>query len=76
MAKATSIVKGKHLRKLSVYSKASPRQYYSYAMLPEIRLHGCWLQSIGFKSGDAINVICQRNKITITHDLAKCKKGE
>ncbi|MBO9613037.1 MAG: SymE family type I addiction module toxin [Dyadobacter sp.] len=52
-------------RGLTVYSKYLPR-VYKYALIPEIRLCGKWLQEAGFECGDEVTVKCLGNKLEIT----------
>ena len=53
-------------RKLKVYGKYVPRAWYKYALMPEIRLCGKWLQEAGFECGDEVTVKCLGNKLEIT----------
>ena len=57
----------KHLRQLKVYQKSSQRAY-KYVSLPEIRLMGKWLQKAGFKCGQNVRVLHQKNRIVITNE--------
>jgi toxic protein SymE len=34
--------------------------------IPEIRLHGKWLDRLGFKQGQTVIIEQQKNKLTIT----------
>ncbi|WP_426294770.1 SymE family type I addiction module toxin [Dyadobacter endophyticus] len=52
-------------RTLTVYRKYLPRAY-KYAIMPEIRLCGRWLQEAGFECGDEVTVKCLGNKLEIT----------
>ncbi|ACT92609.1 SymE family type I addiction module toxin [Dyadobacter fermentans] len=52
-------------RRLTVYRKFLPR-VYQYAVMPEIRLCGKWLQEAGFECGDEVTVRCLGNKLEIT----------
>ena len=52
-------------RRLTVYRKCLPR-VYKYAIMPEIRLCGKWLQEAGFECGDEVTVKCLGNKLEIT----------
>ncbi|HWV33452.1 MAG TPA: SymE family type I addiction module toxin [Dyadobacter sp.] len=53
-------------RRLTVYRKYFPRAWYKYALMPEIRLCGKWLQEAGFECGDEVTVRCLGNKLEIT----------
>lgn len=57
-------------RRLTVYRKYLPRAWYQYALMPEIRLCGKWLQEAGFECGDEVTVKCTKNKLEITVDAA------
>jgi toxic protein SymE len=52
-------------RRLTVYRKYLPRAY-KYALMPEIRLCGKWLEEAGFECGDEVTVRCFGNKLEIT----------
>ena len=42
-------------------------QRYRYnKFVPEIILRGNWLEKIGFKEGDRVNVKCEKHRIIIT----------
>ena len=56
-------------RKLKIYTKHRPRRW-DYTTVPEIRLEGRWLEELGFKEGDLVQIKQQHNKITIT----RCKE--
>jgi toxic protein SymE len=50
----------KKIRFLKVYKKAQQRHRY-YAIVPEIRLEGQWLEKIGFEIGSTIQVnVCDK----------------
>ncbi len=53
-------------RKLKIYQKYQPREWGSYAIVPEIRLQGKWLKELGFEIGKEITITQQKNKLTIT----------
>lgn len=38
--------------------------------IPEIRLEGKWLDRLGFKEGQTVNIEEKKNKLTITIDKA------
>lgn len=57
-------------RRLTVYRKYLPRAWYQYALMPEIRLCGKWLQEAGFECGDEVTVKCTKNKLEITLNAA------
>jgi toxic protein SymE len=54
----------KKTRILKVYKKAQQRQRY-YAIVPEIRLQGEWLQKIGFGIGSTVQVRIASQKIVL-----------
>jgi toxic protein SymE len=53
-------------RKLKILPKFFPRSWSGYAVFPEIRLAGKWLQDIGFTCGRFVTITVQDNGITIT----------
>ena len=53
-------------RKLKVYTKHRPGRWRNYTTVPEIRLEGRWLEELGFKQGDQVQIKQERNKLTIT----------
>ncbi|WP_268847016.1 SymE family type I addiction module toxin [Flavobacterium aestivum] len=54
-------------RKLKIHSKYQARTYGS-TTIPEIRLEGKWLDKLGFKEGQMVNIEQKKNKLTITID--------
>ena len=52
-------------RKLKILPKYFPRVWQE-AVFPEIRLAGKWLQDMGFTCGKKVDVVYEKNKITIT----------
>ncbi|HEY1038230.1 MAG TPA: SymE family type I addiction module toxin [Bacteroidia bacterium] len=52
-------------RKLKIYPKYVARAYKG-VILPEIRLCGRWLESLGFIAGKSVTIIQEKNKIVIT----------
>ena len=52
-------------RKLTVYKKTNSH----YRGIPQIRLEGDWLQSMGFSIGDNIQVSCEENRLVISKVL-------
>ena len=54
-------------RKLKIYTKYQARAYGG-TTIPEIRLNGKWLDKLGFKQGQMINIKQNKNKLTITID--------
>ncbi len=57
-------------RQLKVYYKYFSRvNSWPPVIFPEIRLCGKWLQDLGFKNGQTINVRQEKNKIIITIDV-------
>ncbi|KAA5532403.1 type I toxin-antitoxin system SymE family toxin [Taibaiella lutea] len=60
------------VRTLKVYDKifcrsTGLRNGSNVVLYPEIRLIGKWLQDCGFRPGQHIEVITERNKLTIRH---------
>jgi toxic protein SymE len=53
-------------RKLKILPKFFPRSWSGYAVFPEIRLAGKWLQDLGFTCGRFVIITVQDNGITIT----------
>lgn len=60
-------------RKLKVYGVQVERKARSifaaarrWLEVPQIRLQGLWLQEIGFKPGDNLNVQCEEGKLIIS----------
>ena len=41
---------------------------YRMTTVPEIRLKGKWLDKLGFKEGQMVNIEQKKNKLTITLD--------
>ena len=52
-------------RKLKIHTKYRSRKY-DETKIPEIRLEGKWLELLGFKRGQSIKVLQQKNKLIIT----------
>ncbi|MCE7995156.1 MAG: type I toxin-antitoxin system SymE family toxin [Roseivirga sp.] len=61
------------VRKLKIHSKFRARTW-DYTTVPEIRLEGRWLEELGFKAGDQVQIIQQQNKLTITLDKEQKKQ--
>lgn len=57
--------KEKSNRRLTVYGTMNSH----YQGIPQIRLQGEWLQSMGFSIGDNIQVSCEKNKLVISKML-------
>lgn len=57
-------------RKLKIHTKHQPRAYGTTTTIPEIRLEGKWLDKLGFKEGQTVNIEEKKNKLTITIDKA------
>ena len=53
----------KKSRKLTVYGATKGTNFQS---IPQIRLQGNWLKETGFSIGDNIQIVCQKDKLTIT----------
>ncbi|RUA15992.1 MAG: hypothetical protein DSY83_06515 [Flavobacteriia bacterium] len=54
-------------RKLKIHTKHQARAYGA-TTIPEIRLEGKWLDKLGFKQGQTVNIDQKKNKLTITVD--------
>ena len=54
-----------NFRKLKIHTKYRIRKY-DETKIPEIRLEGKWLESLGFKRGQTVKIKQQKNKLTIT----------
>ncbi|PBQ30439.1 hypothetical protein CNR22_01210 [Sphingobacteriaceae bacterium] len=54
-----------NFRKLKIHKKYRTRKY-DETKIPEIRLEGKWLESLGFKRGQTVKIKQQKNKLTIT----------
>ncbi|MEO8238388.1 MAG: SymE family type I addiction module toxin [Flavobacterium sp.] len=52
-------------RKLKIHSKFRTRRWDN-TTVPEIRLEGKWLERLGFKEGQIVNIEQEKNKLTIT----------
>ena len=55
----------KQFRKLKIHSKYRTRRWDNIT-IPEIRLEGRWLEELGFKEGEHIQIEQQQDKLTIT----------
>lgn len=55
-------------RKLKIHTKCQARAYGAITTIPEIRLEGKWLDKLGFKQGQTVNIEEKKNKLTITID--------
>lgn len=53
-------------RRLKISSKYFSRAYRKTVHYPEIRLCGKWLQELGFKKGQVIQIDCENSKLVIT----------
>ncbi len=54
-------------RKLKIHSKFRNRRWDN-TTIPEIRLEGKWLEEVGFKQGQNVNILIEENKLIITID--------
>lgn len=52
-------------RKLKIHSKFRARRWDN-TTVPEIRIEGRWLEELGFKEGEQVQIEQQQNKLTIT----------
>ena len=57
-------------RRLKIHTRYQTSTY-KMITVPEIRLTGKWLDKLGFKEGQMVNVEQKKNKITITLDQQK-----
>lgn len=57
-----------NLRKLKIHTKHQARAYRTTITIPEIRLEGKWLDKLGFKEGQTVNIVEEKNKLIITID--------
>lgn len=55
----------KQFKKLKIHSKYRTRRW-DITTVPEIRLEGRWLEKLGFKEGQQIQIEQQQHKLTIT----------
>lgn len=53
-------------RHITVMSKGFARRSGIYAFFPDIHLRGKWLEEAGFKSGQAVEVVCEEGRLVIT----------
>lgn len=59
-------------RKLKIHTKYQARTYGG-TTIPEIRLEGKWLEKLGFRKGQIVNIKQKKNKLTITIDKEQKK---
>lgn len=52
------------MRKLKIYEQSTSGP--AYTPVPTIILKGQWLKDAGFVSGEYVEVVCDRDKITLT----------
>jgi toxic protein SymE len=52
-------------RKLKIHTKYRARTY-DMTTIPEIRLEGKWLDKLGFREGQTVNIAQEKNKLIIT----------
>lgn len=57
----------KPTRKLKIHSKFRKRRWDNISV-PEIRLEGKWLEEVGFKQGQYVNIQVAKNKLIIRID--------
>lgn len=57
-------------RKLKIYTKYQARTYGGVT-IPEIRIEGKWLEKLGFRQGQMIDIVEKKNKLIITVDKGK-----
>lgn len=56
-----------NLRRLKIHTRYQTGTY-RMTTVPEIRLKGKWLDKLGFKEGQMVNIEQKKNKLTITLD--------
>ena len=61
----------KDSKQLKIYKKYC-RRFRNYSTTSEIRLCGKWIENLGFKYGDTINLVIDNNRIIIKNQ-AKIK---
>jgi len=54
-------------RKLKIHTGYQASTYRTITV-PEIRLKGKWLEKLGFKEGQMVDITQKKNKLTITID--------
>ncbi|WP_316633375.1 SymE family type I addiction module toxin [uncultured Flavobacterium sp.] len=57
----------KNIRKLKIHTKYQVRTYRA-TTIPIIKLAGKWLNKLGFKEGQMININQKKNRLIITID--------
>lgn len=57
-------------RKLTVYGKFRKRRWDN-SVVPEIKLSVKWLEKLGFKEGDRVNIEIEQNKLIVTLENEK-----
>ncbi|PVH25501.1 SymE family type I addiction module toxin [Sphingobacterium corticibacter] len=57
----------KSTRKLKIQGKFRKRRWDSISV-PEIRLEGKWMEEVGFKQGQYVNIQVAKNKLIIRID--------
>lgn len=62
-----------NLRRLKIHTRYQTNTY-KMITVPEIRLTGKWLDKLGFKEGQMVNIEQKKNKLTITIDKDQHKK--
>ena len=60
-------------RRLKIHTRYQ-KSTYKMITVPEIRLTGKWLDKLGFKKGQIVNIEQKKNKLTITIDKDQHKK--
>ena len=51
-------------RHLTISTKHHNRER-TYIIVPAIRLEGKWLEQLGFKRGEKVKLVCNKNKLVI-----------
>ncbi|QOG04917.1 type I addiction module toxin, SymE family [Flavobacterium sp. MDT1-60] len=57
-------------RKLKIHTKYQTRTH-TCTTIPVIKLQGKWLNKLGFKEGQMVNIKQKKNKLTITINKEK-----
>lgn len=62
----------KNVRNMKVCGQSG----YKYETVPAITLKGKWLEELGFKCGDYVQVKCENGQMIITPDVNKAHEQE
>jgi len=69
------------MRKMRICNRHFARSHGNYAVFPEIRLSGRWLEDSGFEAGQYIHIAYRQHEIVITlvpeeNDGVRCTDAE